>query len=103
MNEQRRNRSQLVTPGCREFMNMPLTAEEFSKDPGQCERLLWAFKRGESVELTGRGELHGLEGVDILNNPCNTYSIFQIRQWLRRGPSRFGAALEGTRHWRIQA
>lgn len=35
-----------ATPGYSEFMNMPLTAEEFSKDPGQCERLLWAFKRG---------------------------------------------------------
>ncbi|MCG6921345.1 MAG: BLUF domain-containing protein [Acidobacteria bacterium] len=36
-----------ATPGYSEFMNMPLTAEEFSKNPGQCERLLWAFKRGE--------------------------------------------------------
>jgi hypothetical protein len=35
------------TPGYSEFLNTPLTAEEFSKDPGQCERLLWAFKRGE--------------------------------------------------------
>jgi len=33
--------------GYSEFMNTPLTAEEFSSDPGQCERLLWAFKRGE--------------------------------------------------------
>ena len=33
--------------GYSEFMNTPLTAEEFSRDPGQCERLLWAFKRGE--------------------------------------------------------
>jgi hypothetical protein len=36
-----------ATPGYSEFMNTPLTAEEFSKDPGQCERLLWAFKRGD--------------------------------------------------------
>ena len=36
-----------VTPGYSEFLNTPLTAEEFSKDPGQCERLLWAFKRGD--------------------------------------------------------
>ena len=34
-------------PGYSEFMNIPLTAEEFSSNPGQCERLLWAFKRGE--------------------------------------------------------
>ena len=34
-------------PGYSEFLNTPLTAEEFSSDPGQCERLLWAFKRGE--------------------------------------------------------
>ena len=34
-------------PGYSEFLNMPLTAEEFSRNPGQCERLLWAFKRGE--------------------------------------------------------
>jgi hypothetical protein len=34
-------------PGYSEFLNTPLTAEEFSKNPGQCERLLWAFKRGE--------------------------------------------------------
>jgi len=33
--------------GYSEFLNTPLTAEEFSKKPGQCERLLWAFKRGE--------------------------------------------------------
>jgi len=33
--------------GYSEFLNTPLTAEEFSKNPGQCERLLWAFKRGE--------------------------------------------------------
>ena len=33
-------------PGYSEFLNTPLTAEEFSSDPGQCERLLWAFKRG---------------------------------------------------------
>ena len=33
--------------GYSEFLNTPLTAEEFSKDPGQCERLLWAFKRGD--------------------------------------------------------
>ena len=33
--------------GYSDFLNIPLTAEEFSKDPGQCERLLWAFKRGE--------------------------------------------------------
>jgi hypothetical protein len=36
-----------ATPGYSEFMNIPLTAEGFSKDPGQCERLLWAFKRGD--------------------------------------------------------
>ena len=36
-----------ATPGYSEFLNTPLTAEEFSKDPGQCERLLWAFKRGD--------------------------------------------------------
>jgi hypothetical protein len=36
-----------ATPGYSEFMNMPLTAEEFSKNPGLCERLLWAFKRAE--------------------------------------------------------
>jgi hypothetical protein len=36
-----------ATPGYSEFLNMPLTAEEFSKNPGQCERLLWAFKRGD--------------------------------------------------------
>jgi hypothetical protein len=36
-----------ATPGYSEFLNTPLTAEEFSKDPGQCERLLWAFKSGE--------------------------------------------------------
>ncbi len=35
--------------GYSEFLNTPLTAEEFSKDPGQCERLLWAFKRGDQV------------------------------------------------------
>ncbi len=34
-------------PGYSEFLNTPLTAEEFSSDPGQCERLLWAFKRGD--------------------------------------------------------
>ena len=34
-------------PGYSEFLNTPLTAEEFSSDPGQCERLLWAFKRGQ--------------------------------------------------------
>jgi hypothetical protein len=33
--------------GYSEFLNTPLTAEEFSRDPGQCERLLWAFKRGD--------------------------------------------------------
>ena len=33
--------------GYSDFLNTPLTAEEFSKDPGQCERLLWAFKRGD--------------------------------------------------------
>jgi hypothetical protein len=33
--------------GYSEFLNTPLTAEEFSNNPGQCERLLWAFKRGE--------------------------------------------------------
>ena len=33
--------------GYSEFLNTPLTAEEFSRDPGLCERLLWAFKRGE--------------------------------------------------------
>ncbi|MCG6925941.1 MAG: BLUF domain-containing protein [Acidobacteria bacterium] len=36
-----------AVPGYSEFLNTPLTAEEFSKNPGQCERLLWAFKRGE--------------------------------------------------------
>jgi hypothetical protein len=36
-----------ATPGYSEFLNMPLTAEEFSRNPAQCERLLWAFKRGE--------------------------------------------------------
>jgi hypothetical protein len=36
-----------ATPGYSEFMNMPLTAEAFQKNPEQCERLLWAFKRGE--------------------------------------------------------
>jgi hypothetical protein len=36
-------------PGYSEFMNMPLTAEEFSRDPGLAEKLLWAFKRGEDV------------------------------------------------------
>jgi hypothetical protein len=35
--------------GYSEFLDTPLTAEEFSKDPGQCERLLWAFKRGEEI------------------------------------------------------
>ena len=33
-------------PGYSEFLDIPLTAEEFSKDPAQSERLLWAFKRG---------------------------------------------------------
>ena len=33
--------------GYSEFLNSPLTAEEFSSTPGQCERLLWAFKRGD--------------------------------------------------------
>jgi hypothetical protein len=36
-----------AVPGYSEFMNMPLTAEVFTKDPAQCERLLWAFKRGQ--------------------------------------------------------
>jgi hypothetical protein len=36
-------------PGYSEFMNMPLTAEEFARDPGLAEKLLWAFKRGEDV------------------------------------------------------
>jgi hypothetical protein len=36
-----------ATPGYSEFLNTPLTADEFSKNPGQCERLLWAFKRGD--------------------------------------------------------
>ena len=35
-----------ATPGYSEFLDIPLTAAEFSKNPGQCERLLWAFKSG---------------------------------------------------------
>lgn len=34
-------------PGYSEFLDTPLTAEEFSANPSQCERLLWAFKRGD--------------------------------------------------------
>ncbi len=33
-----------ATPGYSEFLNTPLTAEEFAGNPGECERLLWAFK-----------------------------------------------------------
>ena len=36
-----------ATPGYSEFLDLPLTAEEFTTDPGRCEKLLWAFKRGE--------------------------------------------------------
>jgi hypothetical protein len=36
-----------ATPGYSEFMNTPLTAEEFSRTPAQSEKLLWAFKRGD--------------------------------------------------------
>jgi hypothetical protein len=43
-------------PGYSEFMNMPLTAEEFARDPGLAEKLLWAFKRGEDVT---RGDASG--------------------------------------------
>jgi hypothetical protein len=32
--------------GYSEFLNTPLTAEEFSRDPGKAVELLWAFKRG---------------------------------------------------------
>lgn len=35
------------TPGYSEFLDLPLTADVFSKDPGRCEKLLWAFKRGD--------------------------------------------------------
>ena len=34
-------------PGYSEFLNSPLTAEEFSANPSQCEKLLWAFRRGD--------------------------------------------------------
>jgi hypothetical protein len=36
-------------------MNMPLTAEEFAREPGLAEKLLWAFKRGEEVPGEGSG------------------------------------------------
>jgi len=36
------------TPGYSEFLNTPLTAESFTRDPAQCERLLWVFKGEES-------------------------------------------------------
>lgn len=34
-------------PGYSEFLDLPLTADTFSKNPGECERLLLAFKRGD--------------------------------------------------------
>ena len=35
------------TPGYSEFLDLPLTADEFSRNPARCEKLLWAFKRGD--------------------------------------------------------
>ena len=36
-----------ATPGYSEFMNLPLTAEAFQKNPERSVKLLWAFKKGE--------------------------------------------------------
>jgi lipopolysaccharide biosynthesis regulator YciM len=36
-----------ATPGYSEFMNLPLTAEAFQKNPEQSVKLLWTFKKGE--------------------------------------------------------
>ncbi|MEO7192701.1 MAG: BLUF domain-containing protein [Vicinamibacterales bacterium] len=33
------------TPGYSEFLNTPLTSEEFSSDSGRCQRLLTTFKK----------------------------------------------------------
>ena len=35
----------LSLPGYNEFMNTPLTGEEFSLDPTRCQKLLMAFRR----------------------------------------------------------
>jgi hypothetical protein len=35
----------LSTPGYSEFLNTPLTGEEFSSDPTRCQKLLMTFKR----------------------------------------------------------
>jgi hypothetical protein len=35
----------LATPGYSEFLNTPLTVEEFSSDPTRCQRLMMTFKR----------------------------------------------------------
>jgi hypothetical protein len=35
----------LATPGYNEFLNTPLTGEEFSPDPTRCQKLLTMFKR----------------------------------------------------------
>jgi hypothetical protein len=34
-----------ATPGYNEFLNTPLTGQEFSSDPTRCQRLLMTFKR----------------------------------------------------------
>ncbi len=35
-----------TTPGYSEFLNTPLTGQEFSSDPTRCQRLLMTFKKG---------------------------------------------------------
>jgi hypothetical protein len=34
-----------ATPGYNEFLNAPLTGQEFSSDPTRCQRLLMSFKK----------------------------------------------------------
>lgn len=39
-----RSAEALATPGYSEFLNTPLTGEEFSSDPTRCQKLLLTFK-----------------------------------------------------------